>query len=177
MEEILDTPEAKAILMIRDFYIEKTPLKSLTPEERCMRRQEDVKPKVDAFFSYIETLDENEPSFSQYMTDAIRYAKKYKERLCAFLSDPNIPIDNGNSEKKLKCLCQERRNWLFCYSPDGAYACANIYSLVETVKSNGASVEYYLPYLLEKMPEMMNRKASDQSWFLAFNHKKADPKI
>jgi transposase len=164
MEEILDTPEAKAILMIRDFYIEETPLKSLTPEERRMRRQEDVKPKVDAFFGYIETLDENDPSFSQYMTDAIRYAKKYRERLCAFLSDPNIPIDNGNSERKFKCLCQGRRNWLFCYSPDGADACANIYSLVETAKSNGASVEYYLQYLLEKMPEMMNRKASDQSW-------------
>ena len=41
---------------------------------------------------------------------------------------------------------------MFCTSPKGAEASAIMYTLVETAKSNGADVYFYLKYLLEKAP-------------------------
>ena len=41
---------------------------------------------------------------------------------------------------------------MFCTSPKGAEAAAIMYTLVETAKSNGADVYFYLKYLLEKAP-------------------------
>jgi len=49
-----------------------------------------------------------------------------------------------------------RRNWLFCFSKDGAYTSAVIYSLVETALANGADPYLYLKYLFEEMPGHMD---------------------
>ena len=41
---------------------------------------------------------------------------------------------------------------MFCTSPKRAEAAAIMYTLVETAKSSGADVYFYLKYLLEKSP-------------------------
>ena len=45
-----------------------------------------------------------------------------------------------------------RANWKFADTVRGAEVNAIMYSLVETAKTNGADVEIYLRYLLEKIP-------------------------
>ena len=65
-------------------------------------------------------------------------------------------MDNGNTERKAKSLAIGRGNWMFCTSPRGAKALAIMYTLVETAKSNGADVYFYLKYLLEKAPTSPN---------------------
>jgi hypothetical protein len=47
---------------------------------------------------------------------------------------------------------------MFCTSPKGAEASAIMYTLVETAKSNGADVYFYLKYLLEKAPSTPDLK-------------------
>ena len=46
-----------------------------------------------------------------------------------------------------KCLYR-----MFCPSPKGAASAAIMYTNVETAKSNGADVSFYLKYLLQKAP-------------------------
>ena len=52
-----------------------------------------------------------------------------------------------------------RKNWLFCDTPNGAQASAVVYTMVEMAKANGVNVYHYLTYLLEKLP---NDKMSDE---------------
>ena len=49
---------------------------------------------------------------------------------------------------------------MFCTSPKGAEASAIMYTLVETAKSNGVDVYFYLKYLLEKAPATPHLKVS-----------------
>ena len=48
---------------------------------------------------------------------------------------------------------------MFCDTPNGAYASAIVYTMVEMAKANGVNVYHYLTYLLEKMP---NDSMSDE---------------
>ena len=53
---------------------------------------------------------------------------------------------------RLCSIEHNRKNWLFCDTPNGAQASAIVYSMVEMAKANGVNVYHYLTYLLEKMP-------------------------
>jgi hypothetical protein len=67
----------------------------MTAEERLTVRKELVAPKIDAFFSYIHSLESADDIFSDRMKKAIQYAVNQESRLRLFLTDGNIPCDNG----------------------------------------------------------------------------------
>ena len=157
-EAINNLPETKAIQLIAEIYMQENPLKELPPDERHLRRQLDVRPKVDAYFDFIHSFDPGDPSLSATFRDAVSYSVNQETYLRRFLEDPHIPIDNGFCERSFKNLCVGRRNWLFCNTPDGARATVIVYSLIETAKANGANPYYYLKYLLEEMPGHMEDK-------------------
>ncbi|VAW74738.1 Mobile element protein [hydrothermal vent metagenome] len=46
-----------------------------------------------------------------------------------------------------------RKNWLFSHSVKGVKASANLYSLIETVKTNGLEPYAYLRYLFTELPK------------------------
>ncbi|MCD8306893.1 MAG: IS66 family transposase, partial [Clostridia bacterium] len=149
-------PEYKALVLIRDFYIEEGKLKELSPEERKKKRNEKVRPKVDAFYAYIESLDTNDPLMSETLKEAVQYAINQKDSLTLFLDDGNIPIDNGFVERAIRPFTILRRNSLFCTSIEGAEAAAIIYSIVATARANKVRVDVYLEYLLEKVPKTLD---------------------
>ncbi len=45
-----------------------------------------------------------------------------------------------------------RKNWLFSDQPDGAWASAILYSIIETAKANGLEPYNYLLYLFDRLP-------------------------
>lgn len=149
-EQVDEMPEAKALRLIGEIYKEEGKLKGLTADKRLAGRHGHVKEKVDAYFSFIEELDLDDPSVSERMKDACRYSMNQKEYLCRFLNNGTVPIDNGATERKIRSYGIGRNGWMFCTSPKGAEASAIMYTLVETAKSNGADTYYYLKYLLEK---------------------------
>jgi hypothetical protein len=157
-EAVNSLPETKAIQLIAEIYMQENPLKELSPDERHLRRQSDVRPKVDAYFDFIHSFDLEDPSLSATFRDAVSYSVNQETYLRQFLEDPHIPIDNGFCERSFKNLCVGRRNWLFCNTPDGAQATVIVYSLIETAKANDANPYYYLKYLLEEMPKHMEEK-------------------
>ena len=153
-DEYIETlPEYRAQMLLNAIYHADGPLKEVSPEERLRRRQSEVKPKVDAFFSYLHSLkDSNDLSFTEYFQKAIDYSLNNEERLRKFLEDASIPIDNGFCERSIRPLASSRRSWLFCYSVEGAEAMAILYTLSETAKACGAHPYYYYKYLLDVLP-------------------------
>ena len=79
------------------------------------------------------------------------YAKNQEKRLQVFLENGNIPIDNGECERRMKPLAILRKNALFSYSRFGARVSAIMFSLIETAKANGAEPYMYIKFLYENM--------------------------
>ena len=152
-EQLKELPETKALLLIRDIYIEENKLKSLSADERLTIRKEKVSPLVDRFFDYIRELLDSDIVFSDRMKKAINYAINQEEHLRVFLTDGNICCDNGNAERHIRSYSVGRANWLFADTVFGAEINATMYSVVETAKANKANVLAYLKYLLEEMPK------------------------
>ena len=150
-EELLKFPEVKCLRLIDAINDADKPLKDVSPEKRYYERQRTVREKVSAFFDYIKTLDEDNPEYSEKFKDAIQYSLNQEEKLCRFLDNSLIPIDNGFCERHIKPFATLRNNCLFSYSIDGANAAAILFTLVETAKANNAHPYYYLKYLLETL--------------------------
>ncbi|MCR5255342.1 MAG: IS66 family transposase [Acetatifactor sp.] len=150
-EAIKDLPEMKMIEKCVSLYTSESGLRDLSATDRLEKRRESVKPIVDEYFEYIHSLDEDDPSYSDKLKDAIGYSKNHEEQLRRFLEDGNIPIDNGAAERAVKPVACHRKNSLFSFSERGAKSTMTLMSLIETAKGNGASPYYYLKYVMENM--------------------------
>jgi transposase len=161
-EQLLELPETKALMLIRDIYHEENQLKDLNSEDRTVIRKKKVEPKVDQFFEYVHSLEASDEVFSDRMNKAITYAVNQEEHLMQFLTDGNISIDNGYAERVIRSYSVGRSNWLFADTVIGAKINALMYSVVETAKANHVNVRCYLQYLLEEIPKHLDQ--SDKSF-------------
>lgn len=161
-EELMALPETKALLLIRGIYQEENKLKEMTADERLSAREALVAPKVDAFFEYIHSLEGSDEVFSDRMKKAITYAINQEQNLRRFLTDGNIPCDNGHVERIIRSYSVGRANWLFADTINGAKVNAIMYSIVETARANHANVLIYLQYLFDQIP--LRRAGGDKDF-------------
>ena len=56
-----------------------------------------------------------------------------------------------------------KKNWEFCNTVKGAEASAMIYSITETAKLNNLNPYYYLEYLLERMPYIVELENDEKA--------------
>ena len=153
LEEMKQIPEYQCILMIAEIYAKDEMLKSLSAEDRLKERQEHVKPLFDDFIRYLEAIDVNDPGISETLKDAVGYTLNHEQELRQFLSDGNIPIDNGSCERRIRNIARLRVNSLFSNTQNGAKTSAVIMSLIQTAELNGADPYYYLKYLMDELPK------------------------
>ena len=73
-DEIMQMPEAKVLMLIREIYHEEMKLKNMTAEDRLTARTEFVAPRVEALFAYIHELDASGEPRSDKLSKAISYA-------------------------------------------------------------------------------------------------------
>jgi transposase len=79
---------------------------------------------------------------------AINYTLKHWLALTRFLKDPDIAIDNNESERAIKTWVLVRKNSLFAGSDEGAKAIAVHLSFIATAKRNGINpVDWYADVL------------------------------
>ncbi|MCH5260956.1 MAG: IS66 family transposase [Lachnospiraceae bacterium] len=161
-DELTALPETKALLLIRAIYQEENKLKEMTADERLSARKANVALKVDAFFGYVHALEGSDEVFSDRMKKAITYAINQEQNLRRFLTDGNIPCDNGYVERIIRSYSVGRANWLFADTIHGAKVNAIMYSIVETAKANHANVLIYLQYLFEQIP--LRREGDDKDF-------------
>ncbi len=79
---------------------------------------------------------------------AVNYTLNHWIALTRFLKNPDIAIDNNESERAIKCWVLVRKNSLFAGSDEGAKAIAVHLSFIATAKRNGINpVDWYAEVL------------------------------
>ncbi len=145
----------QALDRIASLYALEEEWKDLSPEERYNRRQEHAKPLVEAYFTWVKSIDPD-TVVSENTRKGLQYSVNQEQYLKVFLSNGAVPIDNSACERAIRPFCVGRANWHIIDSVKGAQASAAIYSIVETAKANSLKPYEYLKYLLTEMPKHMD---------------------
>ena len=154
--------ESNAFLLMKQIqaiYREEGKLNDLSSDERLKQRQVVIKPLVDAFFTYLKTIN---VSKKDKFGDAIGYALNQEKYLRVFLTDGDVPIDNNASERAIRGFCIGKKNWQMIDTINGAKSSAIIYSIAETAKANNLKPYEYFEHLLTEIPKHMDD--SDRSF-------------
>lgn len=125
-------------------------LKDMSPEDRYIKRQELARPVLEAFWSWLETVNALPGS---KLGKAVTYASNQKPYMENYLLDGRLSLSNNAAENAIRPFAVGRKNWLFADSPKGAFASAGVYSMIETAKANGLEPYRYLELLLHNMPD------------------------
>ena len=145
-KELVSTSKAaKGVNLINEIYTIERSFDGLDPEEKHKQRQEQLKPALDVFFAWLETVN---ASSGTKLSKAVSYAMNEKKYLYRFLESPYVSIDNNRAENAIRPFVVGRKNWLFSNTQNGASASALIYSLAVTACANGLNVEDYFYRLL-----------------------------
>ena len=129
------------------FLIERH-LANLSPDERFQQRQEQAKPILDEFHTWLNAQHIMKNPFGQavtYMLDQWKYLIRY-------LLDGRLEISNNRAERSIKPFVIGRKNFLFANTPRGAKASAVMFSIIETAKENGLNPYTYLSYIFANAP-------------------------
>lgn len=89
---------------------------------------------------------------SSALGKAIAYTREIWERLVRYLDSAWLTPDNNLAERSIRPFTVGRKNWVLSGGPRGAFASADLYSIIETAKLNGLDPYYYLRYLFTKLP-------------------------
>lgn len=135
---------------IQDLYRIEREAAEMTPAERHAHRLKHAKPLLEAFRPWLEEALLDLPP-KGVAAQAVRYALERWSYLEVFLEDGRLEIDNRLAENAVRPVAVGRKNWLFSDSVSGAEASAVIYSIIETVKANGAEPFAYLQRVIERM--------------------------
>lgn len=151
----------QALQKIGEFYNEDTKLKKLTSLERLQKRQEIIKPLVEAFLVWVkqQIAGCTVPPKSK-TAQGLNYIINQEVYLKVFLTDGDVPIDNSASERSIRTFCIGKKNWMFHNTANGANASAMVYSISETAKLNNLRPYYYFKYLLTELPKCADKKGN-----------------
>ena len=138
---------AEAVRYFERIYHEENLLADSSTEYRYEQRLVKVKPLLDEFFAWLETV---QVSGKGKLTDAVRYALNERKYLYTFLENGDIPIDNNRAENAIRPFAVGRKNWLFSNTANGAKASAVLYSIISTAQANGLDAEKYLTELFSQ---------------------------
>jgi hypothetical protein len=86
----------------------------------------------------------------------LAYLVNHWTELIRYLDDGRLEIDNNLAENAIRPFAVGRKNWLFSDSVNGAKASANLYSLIETAKTNGLEAYDYLRHIFTELPKAKN---------------------
>lgn len=120
-------------------------------KERYEKRLEQSKPVLDAFWSWVSSLNVLQGS---NLGKAVTYAVNQKAELNAFLVDGRTEISNNRIENAIRPFVNGRKNWLFADTKRGAVASATVYSIIETAKLNNINPYMYLVHLFSQLPNL-----------------------
>lgn len=114
-------------------------------------RQDKSKPILDSLHTHLQYLLTTN-SGTLDLGKAIRYTLGQWDKLILYLSHGEVYIDNNLVENAIRPFVLGRKNWLFSGSPDGAFASAFWYSLLQTAKANGKDPYQFLLQFLKGLP-------------------------
>lgn len=126
----------------------------LVGEAKRRHRLTHSKPRVDAFFAWVEQQFQRQGLLpSSPFTQALGYARERRLGLEVFLEDPDVPIDTNHLERALRAVPMGRRNWLFCWTELGAHHVGIVQSLIVTCRLHGIDPYDYLVDVLQRIAQ------------------------
>jgi hypothetical protein len=144
----------EALEQIRVFYDieEQIRQRQLTGQRKRLHRLTYTKPKMDAFFDWVDRQFERQGLLpSNPFTQALNYVRERRLGLEVFLSDPQVPMDTNHLERALRVIPMGRRNWLFTWTELGAEQVGIVQSLIVTCRLHGIDPYTYLVDVLQRV--------------------------
>lgn len=141
---------------LREEYFTKANFFEIRHKERLKR----IARIPDDFEQYVKIEIENVLTKSP-LGQALDYSQKLLLNMRIILEGGSLEVDNNAAERAIKPFIIGRKNWLFANSEKGANSSAIIYSIIETAKSHGLSVEKYLVYLMDVLSNENTLKEGD----------------
>lgn len=124
----------------------------LSGELKRQHRLTHSKPRVEAFFDWIERQFERQGLLpSSPFTQALGYARERRVGLEVFLDDPDVPMDTNHLERALRVIPMGRRNWLFTWTELGAKHVGIVQSLLTTCRLHEINPYDYLVDVLQRV--------------------------
>ena len=149
-------PEAtkEALDLIGELYKVEDDIRKLELEGDKKRdyRQQKAKPMVDQFFSWNrEQLRRLDLVPSNPLSKALGYVHKREKELQVYLDDPSVAIDTNHLERGLRCIPMGRKNWMFCWTEEGADNVAVFQTLIMSCRLAGVDPYKYLVDVLQRI--------------------------
>ena len=124
----------------------------LADQSKRLHRMTFSKPKVDAFFDWVDRQFERQGLLpSSPFTQALNYVRERRLGLEVFLSDPDVAIDTNHLERALRVIPMGRRNWLFTWTELGAEHVGIVQSLIVTCRLHEIDPFTYLVDVLQRV--------------------------
>jgi len=145
---------------------------SLTGESKRLHRLTHSKPRVEAFFKWIDEQFERQGLLpSSPLTKALHYAHERRAGLEIYLDDPDVPMDTNHLERALRVIPIGRKNWLFSWTELGAKHVGIVQSLIVTCRLHGINPYDYLVDVLQRVsqhPASRVAELTPRLWKLSF---------
>jgi transposase len=125
---------------------------ALVGESKRLHRLTHSKPRVEAFFAWIDRQFERQGLLpSNPFVQALQYLRTRRLGLEVFLTDPDVPIDTNHLERALRAIPMGRRNWLFTWTELGAEHVGIAQSLIVTCRLHSIDPYTYLVDVLQRV--------------------------
>ena len=153
----------EAIRRIAEMFHADNSWKALSYEERMELRNTELKEMMDSYFDWIESV-RDQVSRKSETGKGITYSLNQKEYLLGVLTNPDVPLDNSEAERKIRSFVVSRKNFVLVDTIAGAEASAIMFSMSETIKANGLKVFDYFKYVLTEMPKYVGKNFKDHTF-------------
>jgi len=153
---------------IQELYGNDYACKGKSSIERLQYHQEHSTPIIDSIYSKISELFEKklvEPNDA--LGAAMQYMLNHKEGLTLFLRVAGVPLDNNWAERKLRIIAMLRNTALFYKTISSAEISSDLFSIVETCKSNAINPVLYLNWLQDNWQQVQENPGQYLPWHFA----------
>lgn len=157
------TVAEEAVHRIGDLFHTAKQWKELPYEERLRKRDTELRAKMESYFSWVESKIGSVSPKSE-TGKGLAYSMNQKKYLLGCLSNPDVPLDNSDAERKIRRFVISRKNFVLIDTEAGADASAILFSIAETTRANNLKPYEYFKYLLEEIPKHMNDDHRDMSF-------------
>lgn len=151
----------EALSRYRKIYRLERMLENLSPKERRIRREQDLRPLFEDFQIWCEDLVAKLQK-SSMSGKAVRYFLKHYPGLTLFLEDGELEIDNNSVENAMRAIAVLRKNALFAGSELGAKVWMAYASIVRTCEMNNIDPQEYLTWFYAQVAQKLPLSRYDE---------------
>ncbi len=128
------------------------------PGEVLRIREQHSSPIMERIRSRLEELQSRGTHLPRSLTgEAITYALNQWAKLCVFLREGRVQIDNNPIENTIRPSAIGKKNWLFIGDPQSGARTATFYTLIGNCHRAGIDATEYLTDIFRRLPTETNQ--------------------